>query len=169
MVVENNLKKQFKTSMTGAPLEIVSPECLGLGIHSITISPSDASCLNDVFEETEVEHFVQQWKAIFIRMKNKMDLIMEYSKTGRFHWHGNVQITDRNMFYLNDLVILSKYASVNVDTIDDLQDWCNYCFKNTGDMEQLTERYRLPYRWSSYKAPLEVKQGYKHKRIILNC
>lgn len=70
-----------------------------------------------------------QWHDFFVDYRlNDIDLYLESSPTGRFHFHGIIRFTNLK-HYLFMLNKLNENASYEVDTIKDLTVWMKYCTK----------------------------------------
>ena len=118
-------------------------------ILSITVSPSDLFqfAVRDNDRKTEKrmqsytarsEQFIAYWKSIFrgwiyTNLISEYEMYMEISKKGRLHWHGIIVIKKphefaHTMYYYN--YFSPTEAFIDVDTIDDLKLWTEYCTKD---------------------------------------
>lgn len=86
----------------------------------------------------------EQQKNILTGLKySVIDVILEISSKGRFHYHGYIQIKDIPRFVIHDLAKLRHYGTYEIDTIKDYEKWDKYILKqerfmrkycNTNDM-----------------------------------
>lgn len=164
----NMLKKSFSVAAgkrDGVPRKAPSPEEFITNYpYAISLSPSDEYALTE-FDETSIENWISTMKAVFVRVKSTMQLKLEYSSSGRLHFHGFIQAKSVNTLYLHDLPLLHKYFSYEVDTIGDLQTWGIYCNKSYRHMRMLESDFTIPRNWSNYIEPPapKVKLGGKVK------
>ncbi len=73
----------------------------------------------------------------FLLIKNaSMYLVPEFSKNGRWHYHGWLRLTDSFKFHLHDVPIMLNMYHMDIDTIADNLVWYNYVFKNKDVMQE---------------------------------
>jgi len=61
----------------------------------------------------------------------------EISCNGKWHFHGEIKITEIINFYCFDLPLLQELGAFEIDTIKDIEIWRTYCTK----LKELTEPY----------------------------
>lgn len=67
----------------------------------------------------------------------RVRLYTEVSKTGRWHFHGFINIKDRLRFTIKDLKKLLPFGTVCIKrfrTTDDYANWLAYCHKQQNDI-----------------------------------
>lgn len=94
---------------------------------------------------------------IFKSMKNcKIRVVPEISSSRRWHYHGMIEITDVMKFFIEDLYKMNDISSYEIDEINDLEKWSNYCSKQEKIMKPYCQKYGIPYEYDCTK-PMKVK------------
>lgn len=127
---ENNKKKQIKEQI----FYKVKKQ------YSITINPIDRyQWLHNI---KRVRKFRNHFYEVFMAEKYQYELFIEFSEPRgfhtqgysgpRLHMHGTISFNDikeLGYFLSQGYSKLLKYASVDIDTIDDIDKWKAYCTK----------------------------------------
>ncbi len=80
----------------------------------------------------------------------------ELSSGSRWHYHGQILITNIMKFYIFDLPILRENGSLEIDTITDIKIWTEYCVKQKQIMKDICTEYGIPYYYEKNKT-MKVK------------
>ena len=72
---------------------------------------------------------------------------LESSSSGRFHYHGTIEINNIGKFILNDMPLLQKDATYEIDTIKDMCVWETYVYKQRSIWATLIESMNLPLNY----------------------
>lgn len=78
-----------------------------------------------------------------------VDMYLELSPKGRFHWHGKILIRDPVKFIIHDLAKLRHYGTYEIDTITDTDKWDNYITKQQKYMEKYANNNNMIYNITS--------------------
>lgn len=93
-------------------------------LYSFNVNPQAQPARYD-----DLHRWLVQWHDFFVDFRlNDIDLYLESSPTGRFHFHGIIKIYNLKQ-YIFMLIKLNENASYEVDTIKDLDVWMQYCTK----------------------------------------
>lgn len=117
-----------------AKQNIIAPENWELDTYySITLNPCDDYQYWSEISDERIKKSKNHMKYLIRRYCNiHMDLYLEISRTGRLHWHGTIKISHINHvreFYLVVIHELMTKHHVDVDTIEDMDKWIEYCTK----------------------------------------
>lgn len=67
---------------------------------------------------------------LFYSMKHcEINVVSEFGAYGRWHFHGTIYIKDILKFYVYDLPVLRRHGALEIDTIEDMDEWNDYCLK----------------------------------------
>lgn len=122
------LKQSFRAAAYGSKLiNIPKPENLILNLYySFTLSPPE----DGQFQFPNFDGGVDKYNRLINNCTSchiKMDV--EYSVSGRFHFHGTIAVKDPIAFYLVDLPELKLYGQIDMQTMGNPMDWDLYCRK----------------------------------------
>lgn len=97
---------------------------------SISLSPSDKQQYYENPKRLEVFRS-QLYGRLLIHVAPyaSYDLYVEISEAGRLHCHGTISIKDVLGFYLYAIPFMRDAMTYEIDTINDMQTWINYCTK----------------------------------------
>jgi hypothetical protein len=101
---------------------------------------------------------IQHYLKILSHIKDycEFELTPEMSpKTGRWHYHGVIRFTSYDKLYNFYLIGLNKLTNLSVyeiDTINNIKHWQQYCTKNKSIFEPFIKPYRLTHL-TTYKEP----------------
>lgn len=116
---------------------------------SITIAPEYQHCIkvSDIPNRPRLEtvycirHFIR-----WVRPYAHIMLIPEIGKrTGRWHYHGVINIHDSFGFHCFALPRITKCSFLKIDVINDQDKWTDYLFKCQPVMQPALEKLGLPY------------------------
>lgn len=144
MVKNNPLKDSFRESVFSSKDEFLKVEDIILKRHyAITYNPKDQP--DHSLSQGFIDWMLEQ-KSLFKSMKGcKVRLFLEVSKTGRHHFHGIIQFTNRVKFAVFDTPKLVRSGSTLVkgigygpdeDVFDHYAEWQSYCLKIQPDMQE---------------------------------
>lgn len=129
-------------------VSILKPEEIELKTqYTITINIADLHGQFDI-DHSKLYGFVQRYMRGIPGLDFRMYL--EYSKKGRLHLHGIVMFNKEvavMQFYENLMEMLSK-ASIEVDTIKDMQTWSEYLVKQESYMKLYCEKKHVIYEFT---------------------
>jgi len=129
-----------------------SPEDISTDeVYSFSYNPKDQPLLapinhRDVFG-TNLQCWMEEQKQFFTRLKHcEVDIVLEISKNGRFHFHGYINIKDIARFYASDIRRLQVKGSYEIDIINDPEKWREYVSKQFKVMFGFCEQENIEYR-----------------------
>ena len=96
----------------------------------------------------------------------------ELSSGSRWHYHGQIKITNIMKFYIFDLPILRENGSLEIDTITDIKVWTEYCCKQTNIMKDICIEYGIPYYYEKnqiMKVKIQPLNDNKFTELIKLC
>lgn len=104
---------------------------------------------NPQFQPSDYQGNVNNWWNTQVKLIGKLkgcevSMTMELSKLGRLHFHGTLTIITLWKFYYNDVPMLMKEGTFEIDTIKSIDDWNAYVDKNKNEMSKFCEAYGLP-------------------------
>ncbi len=103
-----------------------------------------------------IEHYLKILS--FIRDYCEFELKPEMSpKTGRWHYHGKIRWMTYDKlfnFYCVGLNKLTNYSVFEIDTIDNMSHWEQYCSKNAVIFKPYVKTYKLTHL-TMFKPPKE--------------
>lgn len=76
------------------------------------------------------------------------ELYPELSKKGRWHYHGKLKILDPFHFHLTIIPKLLDKVILEIDIINDIEEWERYIKKDREVMEKALKKMKIPYRIS---------------------
>nr|UOF76863.1 rep protein [Cressdnaviricota sp.]UOF79567.1 rep protein [Cressdnaviricota sp.] len=123
-------------------MKVPAPEELSIGNwYAFTLNPNDLYQITS-FDQDSVNNFNEDMRHLFSGISSSTHFLvwLEFSKKGRFHWHGIIRVNDPIDFYLLDLPHLIAYSNIDLDTIRDMPEWLMYCQKNRQLMERLWDK-----------------------------
>lgn len=143
-MVENKYNKaHFKTKNSHIkPEDAYENTC-----YAFTINPSDSLQQFELSSLRRLHDFKRDIEKILKRdlYPYTSDYLfnMEVSANGRLHLHGVIRINDLLGFYTKCIPDMIKYASTELDTIEDPETWINYCIKQArifGQFDPMIDR-----------------------------
>lgn len=87
-------------------------------------------------------------KEIFTLKYADIDVVLEISSKGRFHYHGHILVHDIPRFIIHDLAKLRHYGTYEIDSISELDDganWGQYVRKQQRFMQGYAEWNEMEY------------------------
>lgn len=114
---------------------IISPESIDLNFqYAITFNPSDDYQYWTNKDYNDRIRALNAYMTIYVLkvIPAECHLRMEFSRTGRLHYHGTIQfhsLEGIRVFYLEVLHKLQLKFQIEIDTIKDIHVWANYCTK----------------------------------------
>lgn len=75
----------------------------------------------------------------------KYTLFTEISKGGRLHYHGTIMIENIPWFYYHDIPLLKGIGTYEIDTVEDVKIWKQYCLKQRTFMESFCKDNDMTY------------------------
>lgn len=125
-----------KKHYNSARIKLLSPEDIELHKnYSITIN------LADTYED--VIQNIHAYNHLIYKLISYVDIeyYFEYSKMYRLHIHGKIIFTTySNILYFYKIITQNKdKLSIEVDTIEDLTTWNNYCVKQSSAISEYFE------------------------------
>lgn len=125
--------------------------------YSITINPSNRinydgftfrenTRLIEVYESIKETFFNHSFTYCKYTLWPEMSVPPVYTngKYSRIHFHGVINFSNPAAWLENVSPLLSDYM-VEIDTIDNLETWLNYCQKDSDTMEPYTVHKKLKY------------------------
>lgn len=134
----NSNKKPIKQKQKYSCL---NPEELDIGkFYTFSYNP-DEQPLFEKFYKCKLNN-LSDWSHrmldIFKNLKYaNIEVNLECSRKGRFHYHGLIRVTKPIEFVIHDLKMLGHYGTYEIDQIDNFEKWRTYCDKQ----QQLIKPY----------------------------
>lgn len=159
-----SVKSIWKSTVHTTPLQDIwpKPEELRDDYYAITISPDPCGVFYPMGESSSpMSDFAGLWmRKLRSLLACDVKLWLEFSKTGRWHFHGfmKVNINKKYAFYFNDIKILQEGCNIDVRVSDTPDSWHLYCVKNAWILER-----ELPWVIPYYDSQL-----LKHQRALMN-
>lgn len=126
MFRNNTSKKQ-----TILPYEELEDGC----VYAFTYNPIDQPKPGAL---GELEWFDEMRQFFYGLQYSKYRLYTEVSKTGRWHFHGLIKITDRLRFTIREIGQLMTFGNLcmkRFKTTDDHMNWLAYCNKQQNELQ----------------------------------
>lgn len=118
-------------------------------LYSVTLNPVDSSQFAG--KSDRLDKFRKRMYNVLLECDIQYDFIIELSEPRgmkvqgylgpRLHLHGVIKFKNNKQIYkwlMNDYYKLTRISSIDIDTINDLQKWSNYCMK-----QKVIKRNRL--------------------------
>lgn len=110
-------------------------------IYEFTYNPMQQPILTD---SLGIKDFFLIMKDFFLSLKGcRVRMFMEVSKTGRFHFHGFLKMTDRLAFSIHTAPRLIERGSSKLgifSNMDSYVRWLIYCNKQQNDIQEYLKR-----------------------------
>lgn len=101
--------------------------------YTFTLNPSDKYQYWDNTMDDRIKKSVDHCNKILRTYGSmKVKLHMDFSRTGRIHWHGTIRFPSTEsikIFYLKYFHELQEEHQIEMDTIEDIEKWNEYCTK----------------------------------------
>lgn len=116
-----------------AKYSCIPPEEFKQGVlYSFSFNPEEQPIF-DKFYKVKL-NTLQSWSHAMLKIFNdlrysKLQVFLEVSRRGRFHYHGVIQVMKPLEFVIHDAKMLAHYGCYEIDTIADMQKWLTYCMK----------------------------------------
>lgn len=142
---------------------IISPEMIKCNtLYSITINPDDDNQAWNFTGDERIDVVATNLELRIIQFPNAViDCHMEISRNGRLHFHGTILFganKDILDFYLNRIRTFQMHYNLEIDTIDDVRVWDEYCKKskhlidkNVTTKTALEKRKKISAKNKNYK------------------
>lgn len=142
--------------------KFIKPEDVKLDtMYSLSINPEQQH-----FAETKrVDEMKCHLQELVNGLSGLVDGYMECSSGGRLHFHGTIlfkSLDGLEHFYLFDVPSIKHLATVEMDTIEDMDKWDEYCEKN----KRFT--FCKHIKTSEHRAELIINSLHKKRRNKLN-
>lgn len=140
----------------------------------LKVNEKYAFSLNQAFDPNDLQESINHLYKMLNCCDSIAELVLypEYSPIGRLHYHGYITIMDKYGFYSNDIHMIKKYGSFELDSIAHPDKWMTYCTKNKDMMKDpvlslkgaigLTEskksKYSYPLIYRSVDAIMKRKE-----------
>lgn len=101
-----------------------------------------------------------------------VELRPELSQGSRWHYHGLITINEIMKFYIFDLPYLRENGSYEIDTIEDITIWTQYCTKQEKIMKDICTEYGIPYHYRKdkvMKVKIQPLQDTKFTELFRLC
>jgi len=138
--MKKNSNNGFKRLHTFPPPEKVKLT----DMLTFTLNPSDTPYINRKGERKVIlePFFNDIIKGLGKLRYCEYKLYPEISSTGKWHFHGTIQLTNIINFYLYDVPLMQELGAIEIDTIKDLDIWMAYCTKQA----ELMKAYLTPLK-----------------------
>lgn len=117
--------KTTKLAKVSGLLKLPHLDKLKIGdVLSVTLSPAYQPDIG-------LDSFIHWYKAVrkdVLQVSNNIVLYVE--RQNRFHFHGYITITNLSTFIFHDIDLLKNIGQLDIDTIDDMDVWLEYCTKS---------------------------------------
>ncbi len=116
--------------------------------YSCTMSPSDQ---HQFFRSNSLQRVSLFYKDTFGLLSSfvldyaTLKLVLEITSRGRLHYHGTIMFHDSFGYHLNGAYHLSQSMNVDIDTIDNMDNWERYYLKDKNIMYSSIKKLKLPY------------------------
>lgn len=117
-------------------------------LYSFSFSPKDQpSKTNGLgFRENHYKNYHAAMEKLFTSCKNaEIEVVHELSRNSRFHFHGWILLKDIMRFFTRDRHALVLEGTFEIDTIDNLEEWEKYVYKQKHLMEPFCNEHRIAY------------------------
>lgn len=140
---------QIKVKHNCIPPEDIHPE----KIYSFSYNPQEQPLFEKFYKMklNNLSDWSNQMKNIFQNLKFcNIEVNLELSRKGRFHYHGVIKIDKPIEFVLHDLKMLAHYGTYEIDHINNFEQWNTYCEKQQHLIEPYCEHHNMSYCISTF-------------------
>ncbi len=118
-------------------------------LYCFNVSPSDA---HQHYRSNSINRFNDFYKSTFSLFEKyvldyaEIDLVPEISSKGRIHFHGTIKFTDSVTYHLVGAYHFQQATNIDIDTIDNIDNWNKYKYKDKSLMSPFLKKLKLPYK-----------------------
>lgn len=117
--------------------------------YTFNVSPSDS---HQYYRSNSLNRFSDFYKSTFQLFKKyvldyaDINLVPEISSKGRIHYHGTIKFKDTVSYHLVGAYHLQQATNIEIDTIDNLDNWHKYMYKDKTLIMPFIKNLHLPYQ-----------------------
>lgn len=128
--------------------QVISPEkCIVNEPFAFSFNPENQP---ELYKGNETLTLFSDWQhnqfSFFKKLKYcTLNIVLEMSCSGRFHYHGTIKFINILKFFFYDLKILMFHGAGEIDSISDAIKWKEYCSKQDVLMKQFCKEKDMIY------------------------
>lgn len=126
----------------------VKPENMYIDkLYTFSYNPEDQPLFERFYKMklNNLSDWSNQCREILKLKYASVDVVLEISSKGRFHYHGYIVVNNIPLFIIHDLAKLRHYGTYEIDEITDEEVWRTYVYKQQRFMQSYADRNNMIY------------------------